>query len=61
YPPADYKRVWNSLFKMWELFEETAAAVAEHLNEQYLFAEAEKVRQYLRRVQQLKPDAKEID
>lgn len=61
YPPADYKRVWNSLFKMWELFEESAAAVAEHLNEQYLFAEAEKVRQYLRRVQQLKPDAKEID
>jgi aminoglycoside 6-adenylyltransferase len=46
---------------MWDLFEETAAAVAEHLAEQYLFAEAEKVKQYVRRVQQLKPDAKVID
>ncbi|ATH94125.1 aminoglycoside adenylyltransferase [Bacillus glycinifermentans] len=60
YPHGDYDDVWNALFTSTELFEKTAIEVAEHLGYEYPHADAAKVRQYLKHVRQLKPDAKEI-
>ncbi|MFT0802783.1 aminoglycoside 6-adenylyltransferase [Bacillus swezeyi] len=60
YPSGDDEHVWDALFKMTGLFEKAAVEAGERLGYQYRFTEADKVNQYLKHVQQLEPDAKEI-
>ncbi|KRF01766.1 aminoglycoside adenylyltransferase [Paenibacillus sp. Soil766] len=47
---ADYDHIWDSLFKMCDLFSETAQHVAEYLNFEYVHAEERNVRAYLHEV-----------
>ncbi|MBU8785794.1 MULTISPECIES: aminoglycoside 6-adenylyltransferase [Bacillus] len=60
YPHGDYDDVWSALFALTDLFEETAIEAAEHFRYEYPYADAGKVRQYLKHVRRLKPGAKEI-
>lgn len=60
YPSGEYDEVWKSLFIMADLFERTAVYVAGELHFQYPFAEAERVRQYLKHVKNLPSDAKKL-
>ncbi|MED2942881.1 aminoglycoside 6-adenylyltransferase [Bacillus swezeyi] len=61
YPAADDEQVWNVLFQMADLFEQTAVEVAEQIDFSYIFAEADNVKRYLAYVQHLPSGAKEID
>ncbi|MGE7997734.1 aminoglycoside 6-adenylyltransferase [Lysinibacillus sp. NPDC093190] len=47
YPSGDYEQVWNSLFETIDLFEQIAIEVADILEYQYPFEDANKVKQYL--------------
>ncbi|WP_166703040.1 aminoglycoside 6-adenylyltransferase [Bacillus albus] len=47
YPNGEYKQVWNSLFEMIRLFEQVAIEVADILEYQYPYEEANKVKDYL--------------
>ncbi|MGE7690349.1 aminoglycoside 6-adenylyltransferase [Lysinibacillus sp. NPDC097214] len=47
YPNGDYEHVWNSLFEMICLFEQVAIEVADILEYQYPYEEANKVKDYL--------------
>lgn len=47
YPSEDYEQVWNSLFETIDLFEQIAIEVADILEYQYPFEDANKVKQYL--------------
>ncbi|MFD7523066.1 aminoglycoside 6-adenylyltransferase [Paenibacillus chitinolyticus] len=60
YENGDYEQVWNALYVTGELFEPVALQVAAEFGYTYPAEEAEKVKSYLRRVQLLAPDAKDI-
>jgi len=47
YPTVDYEQIWNSLFEMISLFEQVAFEVADSLDYQYPYEEANKVKEYL--------------
>ncbi|WP_042348200.1 aminoglycoside 6-adenylyltransferase [Bacillus massiliigorillae] len=47
YPNGDYEQVWNSLFEAIDIFEQVAIEVANILEYQYPFEDANKVKQYL--------------
>ncbi|CAN7179814.1 aminoglycoside 6-adenylyltransferase [Paenibacillus sp. LjRoot153] len=47
---ADYDNIWHSLFKMCDLFSETAQEVAAYLNFEYVHMEERNVRAYLHEV-----------
>ncbi|WP_217558849.1 aminoglycoside 6-adenylyltransferase [Paenibacillus sp. GbtcB18] len=60
YENGDYEQVWNALYVTGELFEPVALQVAAEFGYTYPAEEAEKIKSYLRRVQLLAPDAKDI-
>ncbi|MGE6226747.1 aminoglycoside 6-adenylyltransferase [Paenibacillus chitinolyticus] len=60
YENGDYEQVWNALYVTGELFEPAALQVAAEFGYTYPAEEAEKIKSYLRRVQLLAPDAKDI-
>ncbi|WP_372007360.1 aminoglycoside 6-adenylyltransferase [Paenibacillus chitinolyticus] len=60
YENGDYEQVWNALYVTGELFEPVALQVAAEFGYTYPAEEAEKIKPYLRRVQFLAPDARDI-
>ncbi|MCY9590397.1 aminoglycoside 6-adenylyltransferase [Paenibacillus chitinolyticus] len=60
YETGDYEQVWNALYVTGELFEPVALQVAAEFGYTYPAEEAEKIKPYLRRVQLLAPDARDI-
>ncbi|MFB7813495.1 aminoglycoside 6-adenylyltransferase [Paenibacillus chitinolyticus] len=60
YENGDYEQVWNALYVTGELFEPVALQVAVEFGYTYPAEEAEKIKPYLRRVQFLAPDARDI-
>lgn len=60
YPNGSYKEVWKALFAMCNLFRSTAIFVANHLEFHYPYEEDKKLTAYLKSVERLKPDAREI-
>ncbi|MFE6795965.1 aminoglycoside 6-adenylyltransferase [Paenibacillus chitinolyticus] len=60
YENGDYEQVWNALYVTGELFEPVALQVAAEFGYTYPAEEAEKIKPYLRRVQLLAPDARDI-
>ncbi|MFE4573434.1 aminoglycoside 6-adenylyltransferase [Paenibacillus chitinolyticus] len=60
YENGDYEQVWNALYVTGELFEPIALQVAAEFGYTYPAEEAEKIKPYLRRVQFLAPDARDI-
>ncbi|GKS15032.1 aminoglycoside 6-adenylyltransferase [Paenibacillus chitinolyticus] len=60
YENGDYEQVWNALYVTGELFEPVALQVAAEFGYTYPAEEAEKIKLYLRQVQLLAPDARDI-
>ncbi|MGX4586058.1 aminoglycoside 6-adenylyltransferase [Paenibacillus chitinolyticus] len=60
YEIGDYEQVWNALYVTGELFEPVALQVAAEFGYTYPAEEAEKIKSYLRQVQLLAPDARDI-
>ncbi|MDU1847703.1 MAG: aminoglycoside 6-adenylyltransferase [Niallia nealsonii] len=60
YPSGEYNQVWEALFSMTALFEETGLEVGKQLSYRYSIEEAEKVKSYLKHVRTLHPNATEI-
>ncbi|WP_400245005.1 aminoglycoside 6-adenylyltransferase [Niallia sp. JL1B1071] len=60
YPCGEYNQVWESLFSMTALFEETGLEVGKQLGYHYSLEEAEKVKSYLNHVRKLHPNATEV-
>ncbi|MGW9123913.1 aminoglycoside 6-adenylyltransferase [Paenibacillus chitinolyticus] len=60
YENGNYEQVWNALYVTGELFEPVALQVAAEFGYVYPAEEAEKIKPYLRRVQLLAPDARDI-
>lgn len=60
FPCGTYESVWQALFTMGELFRQAGRDVAQHLDISYPLEEDARVTAYLRHVQDLPPDAKEI-
>ncbi|EGL16979.1 MULTISPECIES: aminoglycoside 6-adenylyltransferase [unclassified Paenibacillus] len=60
YENGSYDQVWNALYVMGELFEPAALQVAAEFGYVYPAEEAEKIKPYLRQVQLLAPDARDI-
>ncbi|CDQ41233.1 MULTISPECIES: aminoglycoside 6-adenylyltransferase [Virgibacillus] len=57
YPPGEYEAIWGSLFKLCELFIETATYVANSLHFDYPYSTERNVMQYLRHIKDLPSDA----
>jgi len=53
YSDSDYNNFWNAVFKMCELFRETAKAVAEYFGYEYLQSDDDNMTEYLRYVRNL--------
>ena len=47
YSDSDYDNFWNAIFKMCELFRETAKAVAEYFNFEYIQSDDDNMTEYL--------------
>lgn len=47
YPSGDYEQVWHAFFETIDLFEQVAIEVANILEYQYPFEDANKLKQYL--------------
>ncbi|MFF2155116.1 aminoglycoside 6-adenylyltransferase [Paenibacillus chitinolyticus] len=60
YENGDYEQVWNALYVTGELFEPVALQVAAEFGYTYPAEEAEKIKSYLRHVQLLASDARDI-
>lgn len=60
FPNADIKSIWDSTFVMTELFDEIADRVSKELHFNYDHEEAGKCYAYMKHIQQLPKDAKEI-
>ncbi|MEC0246410.1 aminoglycoside 6-adenylyltransferase [Paenibacillus chitinolyticus] len=60
YENGSYEQVWNALYAMGELFEPAALRVAAEFGYVYPAKEAEKIKPFLRRIQFLAPDARDI-
>lgn len=60
FPKAEVASVWDSVFVMCELFDETAVKVAKKFNFTYNREEADRCKFFLQHVQKLPKDAKEI-
>ncbi len=60
YSPAQVHDLWQAVWEMCRLFENTAQEVGKRLGFVYDEREAENSRQYLKRVQQLPRDAAEV-
>lgn len=60
YPNGSYEEVWEALFTMCNLFRRTAIFVADHLGFHYPYEEDKKVTTYLKSVERLKQDARQI-
>lgn len=60
YPCAEISSIWDSVFIMADLFEETAVKVSDELNLKYNFEEASNSKSYLKHISELSQDAKEI-
>lgn len=60
YPSAGIQAIWDAVFIMCELFEETAKNVASELNFDYNLEDACNSMEYLKHVRQLPKDAKEV-
>ena len=53
YSDSDYNNFWNAIFKMCELFRETAKIVAEYFNFEYIQSDDDNMTEYLRHVRNL--------
>lgn len=60
YPQAQIAAIWEAVFQMTDLFEQTAPAVAEQLGLMYNHDEADRVKKYLHHIHQLPEDAQQI-
>ncbi|MBO8171936.1 MAG: aminoglycoside 6-adenylyltransferase [Bacillaceae bacterium] len=57
YTNADFKNIWQSLFKMCELFRYFAVHVADHLDFEYPYNDDQNVMGYLRHIKDLPADS----
>jgi len=53
YSDSNYDNFWNAIFKMCELFRETAKTVAEYFNFEYIQSDDDNMTEYLRHVRNL--------
>ncbi|MFS0838891.1 aminoglycoside 6-adenylyltransferase [Paenibacillus sp. 1P03SA] len=60
YENGSYERVWHALYVMGELFEPVALQVAAEFGYAYPADEAENIKRYVRDVQLLAPDARDM-
>ncbi|MDA3844912.1 MAG: aminoglycoside 6-adenylyltransferase [Vallitaleaceae bacterium] len=60
YADSDYKDIWQSLFIMCEMFENTAIEVARRLGYDYPYEEARRVYTHLKHIENLPRDATEM-